>query len=231
MCLNIIVCACVCLSEGTEETPVNYFHHGLKDMATVFFYMLVAIIMHAIIQEYILDVSIFTWFFFLLLLLYYSYAWITGPLGFFSTQKINRKMHFSKTKHSKFNESGQLSAFYLFSCLWGASILISVWLLYSYYSRFESWMFIVSLFCVCEGKHPVEPRQSVGRLPAHPDAVSHILYPLIDSLEAWTCVWPPSAQRQTCIRDKLKPEPPKHLDLFRLPMMAVAYYFTSFSSS
>ncbi|KTF85666.1 hypothetical protein cypCar_00026446 [Cyprinus carpio] len=54
----------------------------------------VAIIMHAIIQEYVLD-------------------------------KINRKMHFSKTKHSKFNESGQLSAFYLFSCLWGASILVS----------------------------------------------------------------------------------------------------------
>uniref|UniRef100_A0A673GAE0 Translocating chain-associated membrane protein n=1 Tax=Sinocyclocheilus rhinocerous TaxID=307959 RepID=A0A673GAE0_9TELE len=73
---------------------VNYFHYGLKDVATVFFYMLVAIIMHAIIQEYVLD-------------------------------KINRKMHFSKTKHSKFNESGQLSAFYLFSCLWGANILVS----------------------------------------------------------------------------------------------------------
>lgn len=43
-----------------------------------------------------------------------------------SFQKINRKMHFSKTKHSKFNESGQLSAFYLFSCVWGTSILVSV---------------------------------------------------------------------------------------------------------
>lgn len=43
---------------GPEETAVNYFHYGLKDMATVFFYMLVAIIMHAIIQEYVLDVSI-----------------------------------------------------------------------------------------------------------------------------------------------------------------------------
>ena len=41
-------------------------------------------------------------------------------------QKINRKKHFSKTKHSKFNESGQLSAFYLFSFGWGASILLSV---------------------------------------------------------------------------------------------------------
>jgi hypothetical protein len=35
-------------------------------------------------------------------------------------------MHFSKTKHSKFNESGQLSAFYLFACVWGTFILISV---------------------------------------------------------------------------------------------------------
>ncbi|CAB1341221.1 unnamed protein product [Coregonus sp. 'balchen'] len=65
----------VSLSEGLpEESGVNHFHHGLKDLATVFFYMMVAIIMHAIIQEYVLD-------------------------------KINRKMHFSKTKHSKFNES------------------------------------------------------------------------------------------------------------------------------
>ncbi|XP_035981124.1 translocating chain-associated membrane protein 1 [Fundulus heteroclitus] len=81
-------------NEGPEETAVNHFHHGIKDLATVFFYMLVAIIMHAIIQEYVLD-------------------------------KLNRKKHFSKTKHSKFNESGQLSAFYLFSFAWGANILVS----------------------------------------------------------------------------------------------------------
>uniref|UniRef100_A0A8C8LME9 Translocating chain-associated membrane protein n=1 Tax=Oncorhynchus tshawytscha TaxID=74940 RepID=A0A8C8LME9_ONCTS len=85
----------VSLSEGLpEESVVNHFHHGLQDVATVFFYMLVAIIIHAIIQEYVLD-------------------------------KINRKMHFSKTKHSKFNESGQLSAFYLFSFGWGTNILMS----------------------------------------------------------------------------------------------------------
>ncbi|KAM8822828.1 translocating chain-associated membrane protein 1 [Spinachia spinachia] len=81
-------------TNGPEETAVNHFHHGIKDLATTFFYMLVAIIMHGIIQEYVLD-------------------------------KINRKKHFSKTKHSKFNESGQLSAFYLFSFCWGASILLS----------------------------------------------------------------------------------------------------------
>lgn len=88
MCLNIIVCACVCLSEGTEETPVNYFHHGLKDMATVFFYMLVAIIMHAIIQEYILDVSIFTWFFFFFC--YYCIIAMRGSLDL-SVFPLHRK--------------------------------------------------------------------------------------------------------------------------------------------
>lgn len=47
-----------CPPSGPDETAVNYFHHGIKDVATVFFYMLVAIIMHAIIQEYVLDVSV-----------------------------------------------------------------------------------------------------------------------------------------------------------------------------
>lgn len=42
------------------ETATLY-HYGIKDLATVFFYMLVAIIIHAIIQEYVLDVSIFFW--------------------------------------------------------------------------------------------------------------------------------------------------------------------------
>lgn len=95
-------------TSGPEETPVNHFHHGIKDLATTFFYMLVAIIMHAIIQEYVLD-------------------------------KINRKKHFSKTKHSKFNESGQLSAFYLFSFGWGASILLSENLLNNPVSLWEGY--------------------------------------------------------------------------------------------
>ncbi|XP_046316450.1 translocating chain-associated membrane protein 1 [Marmota monax] len=78
--------------QATESASLYYY--GIKDLATVFFYMLVAIIIHAIIQEYVLD-------------------------------KINRRMHFSKTKHSKFNESGQLSAFYFFACVWGTFILVS----------------------------------------------------------------------------------------------------------
>ncbi|XP_061121598.1 translocating chain-associated membrane protein 1 [Syngnathus typhle] len=81
-------------TNGPEETAISHFHHGIKDLATIFFYMLVAIIMHAIIQEYVLD-------------------------------KMIRKKHFSKTKHSKFNESGQLSAFYFLSFGWGASIIFS----------------------------------------------------------------------------------------------------------
>ena len=53
----LIVMTLCDLSAGPEETAVNHFHHGIKDLATTFFYMLVAIIMHAIIQEYVLDVS------------------------------------------------------------------------------------------------------------------------------------------------------------------------------
>ncbi|ETE70489.1 Translocating chain-associated membrane protein 1, partial [Ophiophagus hannah] len=81
------------IDDGSD--PVHFYEYGPKDMATIFFYMLIAIILHAVIQEYILD-------------------------------KINRRLHLSKTKHSKFNESGQLAFFYLFSFVWGASILSAV---------------------------------------------------------------------------------------------------------
>nr|XP_005992091.1 PREDICTED: translocating chain-associated membrane protein 1-like 1 isoform X2 [Latimeria chalumnae] len=75
-----------------KAEPLYFYEYGPKDLATIFFYMLIAIILHAVIQEYILD-------------------------------KINRRLHLSKTKHSKFNESGQLAFFYLFSFAWGTSIL------------------------------------------------------------------------------------------------------------
>uniref|UniRef100_A0A4W3GK10 Translocating chain-associated membrane protein n=1 Tax=Callorhinchus milii TaxID=7868 RepID=A0A4W3GK10_CALMI len=78
--------------EKAEQATL--YHYGFKDVATVFFYTLIAIILHAILQEYVLD-------------------------------KINRRMHFSKTKHSKFNESGQLGTFYLVSFIWGTCILAS----------------------------------------------------------------------------------------------------------
>uniref|UniRef100_A0A1A7Y1I5 TLC domain-containing protein n=1 Tax=Iconisemion striatum TaxID=60296 RepID=A0A1A7Y1I5_9TELE len=84
------------VTQGLDEIsePTNLYQYGPKDVATVFFYLLIAVILHALIQEYILD-------------------------------KINRRLHLSKTKHSKFNESGQLAAFYLFSFIWGCSILTS----------------------------------------------------------------------------------------------------------
>ncbi|CAO2580113.1 Translocating chain-associated membrane protein 1, partial [Lemmus lemmus] len=94
---RIFFCMCVCPFWPSEEQATesaSLYYYGFKDLATIFFYMLVAIIIHAIIQEYVLD-------------------------------KINRRMHFSKTKHSKFNESGQLSAFYLLACIWGTFILVS----------------------------------------------------------------------------------------------------------
>ncbi|KAG8002543.1 Translocating chain-associated membrane protein 1-like 1 [Nibea albiflora] len=77
---------------NVTQVLVNFYQYGPKDVATVFFYLLIAVILHALIQEYILD-------------------------------KMNRRLHLSKTKHSKFNESGQLAAFYLFSFIWGCSIL------------------------------------------------------------------------------------------------------------
>ncbi|XP_042656774.1 translocating chain-associated membrane protein 1-like 1 isoform X2 [Tyto alba] len=78
------------IDDNSEQ--FHFYDYGPKDIATIFFYMLVAINLHAVIQEYVLD-------------------------------KINRRLHLSKTKHSKFNESGQLAFFYLFSFIWGASIL------------------------------------------------------------------------------------------------------------
>uniref|UniRef100_A0A3Q4B229 TLC domain-containing protein n=1 Tax=Mola mola TaxID=94237 RepID=A0A3Q4B229_MOLML len=81
------------LDEETE--PVNLYQYGPKDVATVFFYLLISVILHALIQEYILD-------------------------------KMSKRLHLSKTKHSKFNESGQLAAFYLISFIWGCSILTEV---------------------------------------------------------------------------------------------------------
>jgi translocating chain-associated membrane protein 1 len=44
-------------SEEQATESASLYYYGIKDLATVFFYMLVAIIIHAIIQEYVLDVS------------------------------------------------------------------------------------------------------------------------------------------------------------------------------
>lgn len=69
-----------------SQTPV-YYTYGAKDICLVFFYSIIAIIFHAIIQEYALDKAI-------------------------------PKTRLSKTKERKFNESGQLLAFYATSVAW-----------------------------------------------------------------------------------------------------------------
>merc|ERR1712080_501679 len=37
--------------------------------------------------------------------------------------KVNKKLHLSKIKHAKFNESGQLLSFYLMSLVWAGDII------------------------------------------------------------------------------------------------------------
>jgi translocating chain-associated membrane protein 1 len=66
---------------------------GVKDLPAIFFYLLIAIVMHQIIQEYLLD-------------------------------RMNRKLHLSKIKHAKFNESGQLLSFYIVSLMWAGDIVM-----------------------------------------------------------------------------------------------------------
>ncbi len=74
-----------------RDKPHLFLFH--QDIPATFFYLLIAIVMHQIVQEYFLD-------------------------------KINRKLHLSKIKHSKFNDSGQLLSFYLVSILWAGDILL-----------------------------------------------------------------------------------------------------------
>lgn len=77
------------VSLPVEVQPGNYmdmtfYTPGIRDLPTVFFYFLIAIVVHAIIQEYVLD-------------------------------KVNKRLHLSKAKHNRFDESGQLASFYIVS--------------------------------------------------------------------------------------------------------------------
>lgn len=57
--VNLFYVLNILFSSFTDERndSINYYAYGFKDLATIFFYMLIAIILHAVIQEYILDVS------------------------------------------------------------------------------------------------------------------------------------------------------------------------------
>merc|ERR1712158_348959 len=70
-----------------------FYTAGMRDIPALFFYLLISVVMHAIIQEYLLD-------------------------------KVNKKLHLSKVKHAKFNESGQLLAFYITSIVWAGDIVL-----------------------------------------------------------------------------------------------------------
>uniref|UniRef100_A0A673CJ62 TLC domain-containing protein n=1 Tax=Sphaeramia orbicularis TaxID=375764 RepID=A0A673CJ62_9TELE len=79
----------------SPEGEVTLYHYGWKDFATILFYFFIVIILHAVVQEYLLD-------------------------------KVNRRLHLSKSKNTKFNESGQLCVFHLVSSVWSFYILITV---------------------------------------------------------------------------------------------------------
>ena len=49
------------------------------------------------------------------------FTWINSNLNL---QKVSKKLHLSKFKLSRFNESGQLVVFYLMSFIWGAEVII-----------------------------------------------------------------------------------------------------------
>uniref|UniRef100_A0A8C4K1R5 Translocation associated membrane protein 2 n=1 Tax=Dromaius novaehollandiae TaxID=8790 RepID=A0A8C4K1R5_DRONO len=92
-----LICFCfLCynVSVPTADGELVYYHYGLKDLVTILFYIFIAIILHAVVQEYALD-------------------------------KINRRLHLSKVKHSKFNESGQLVAFHLTSVMWCLYVVVT----------------------------------------------------------------------------------------------------------
>jgi len=69
---------------STDAYGQMVYTNGRKDIATILFYAVGAIVVHAVIQEYLLD-------------------------------KLQRRLHLSKTKNSKFNESGHLAIFALYS--------------------------------------------------------------------------------------------------------------------
>ncbi|XP_068197868.1 translocating chain-associated membrane protein 2 isoform X3 [Antennarius striatus] len=79
----------------TPEGEATFYQYGWKDGATIVFYFFIAIILHAVVQEYLLD-------------------------------KINRRLHLSKSKNTKFNESGQLCVFHLVSSVWSCYVLLTV---------------------------------------------------------------------------------------------------------
>ena len=86
---------------STGDGSVTY-GHGRRDLATIFFYSICAIVVHAVIQEYLLDVR---------------RSFLCAFYISLNLQKLQRKLHLSKTKTSKFNESGHLAIFAVYAAV------------------------------------------------------------------------------------------------------------------
>lgn len=156
---------------GADPSPENIrgepflYELGWKDQCAVFFYTLICIIMHAILQEYVLD-------------------------------KISKKLHLSKFKLGRFNESGQLVVFYLMSFLWGADIIARE----GYYKQFSLlWQ----------------------DYPAHPMSFLHKLYFIIQL--AYYIHMLPELYFQKIKREDQQPKIIHSIVGFT--MVAIAYYF------
>ncbi|XP_033220163.1 translocating chain-associated membrane protein 1 [Belonocnema kinseyi] len=94
-------------SPENPTLPIKYTT-GWKDACAVFFYFLITIVMHAVVQEYIFD-------------------------------KLSKRLHLSKSKHSKFNESCQLITFFVLSAIWGIDIIMRDNLVVNFKSLWEDY--------------------------------------------------------------------------------------------
>ncbi|XP_067608817.1 translocating chain-associated membrane protein 2 isoform X2 [Pseudorca crassidens] len=112
------------VSVPTADGETVHYHYGPKDLVTVLFYIFITIILHAVVQEYILD-------------------------------KISKRLHLSKVKHSKFNESGQLVVFHLSSVIWCFYVVVTEGYLTNPRSLWEDYPhvylpFQVKFFYLCQ---------------------------------------------------------------------------------
>lgn len=82
-------------ADPSQEHPRGLpyaYESGWKDWCSVFFYTLICIIMHALLQEYFVD-------------------------------KVSKRLHLSKFKLARFNDSCQLLVFHLISLAWGFDVI------------------------------------------------------------------------------------------------------------
>ena len=83
------------------------------DVLNLLFYSLVWIIIHALLQEYIWEVSQCVG------------RWVNVWISWLAAQRTVKRLHLSKVKTSKYYDSGCLVVFYLVSVVWGVDIILS----------------------------------------------------------------------------------------------------------